>query len=110
MASPRMLSEPEAWREIARRLAYRQRAGEAETGFLCRHLDVLAWTQRRITLNVEAQMRRRIKAYLGNNYTAFDDLNSWPYSPSENRQGRLLAALWLALESESELAEQKAGR
>lgn len=86
----RHLTEPKAWREIARRIA----EGEwnncglcAEIGDLCDEGRVHCWAL--------CDMKDRIKQHLG-------AYHPWAYEPGTELEARILAALWLALEAEED--------
>ena len=83
------LSEPEAWREIARRIA----EGRWDRLGLCHETAVLRWGER-IHGFTEAEMRRRIRYHL--------KLKYWAYPAGTAASARILAALWLALEAEED--------
>jgi hypothetical protein len=89
------MTEPEAWREVARRFA----EGEAPTS-LCR--EALHLFRRRL---VDAflcdDMRRRVRGHVVANATNYETAWAYPLS-SEYDEARCLAALWLALEAEEE--------
>ena len=85
----KQLNEPEAWREIARRISER---GCVRYG-LCAEANCL-WTSERISLYTVIDMERRIAQHvLPHEY-------KWAYEPGTELEARILAALWLALEAE----------
>jgi hypothetical protein len=86
------MTEAEAWREIARRIV----EGEWKNQGLCSEAWQLFFGGL-ITPSVSATMRVRIRHYLGNNQW-------WAYRQGTNREARVLAALWMALEAEEEAA------
>lgn len=83
------LTEPEAWREIARRIAEDQWDGFG----LCHEDSMLRW-EGRISASTQVAMRTRTKSYL--------DKETWAYPNGAEPEARILAALWLALEAEEE--------
>lgn len=85
----RYLTEPEAWREIARRIAeetWKRRGLCDEAGAL-----YLQW---RIGREMMLAMYARLEVYLGKAI--------WAYPCGTQPEARILAALWLALEAEEE--------
>lgn len=108
-----MLSEADAWREIARRVD-RLPTGE---GYLCDQVGYLSGYHRAdyepfdysddlaITDAVAERMLARVRARMEpDTFSAYDDndLTSDRPEMAEFRQARVLAALWLALDAESE--------
>lgn len=92
------LREPEAWREIARRIAEDQWEGFG----LCHEALVLRWGKR-IHGFTEAEMRRRIRYHLNRPIRSDPDGSEmWAYPYGTEPEARILAALWLALEAEEE--------
>ena len=85
------LTEPAAWREIARRIA----EGRWDRLGLCHEALVLRWGKR-IYGFTEAEMRRRIRYHING--------EMWAYRHGTEPEARILAALWLALEAEEETA------
>lgn len=83
------LTEPEAWREIARRIA----EGRWDRLGLCHEALVLRWGKR-IYGFTEVAMRSRIRSHL--------NTEMWAYRYGTKPEARILAALWLALEAEEE--------
>lgn len=83
------LTEPEAWREIARRIA----EGQWEGFGLCHEDSMLRWEER-ISASTHIAMRARTRFYLNDNL--------WAYPPRTEPEARILAALWLALEAEED--------
>jgi hypothetical protein len=85
------MTEPEAWREIARRIV----EGEWGRWGLCREVWLL-YMERGITSSI--RMSERVKHHL-------DAAGlSWAYPEGTEPEARALAALWLALEAEEEAA------
>lgn len=96
-----VLTEPEAWREIARRLVeddvYNLPLG------LCLLVHHLCWdgsidpsTRRRMGLRVQDYLQGRVYAYAYRTATRYESY------VNKYREARALAALWLALEAEEE--------
>ena len=85
--SGRKLTEPEAWREIARRIAEKEwlRLG------LCAEVNELLWDWH-ITKETAFGMKRR----------ALSACDIWAYELGTQPEGRILASLWFALEAEEE--------
>lgn len=83
------LTEPEAWQEIARRIA----DGEWERVGLCLEVDLLRWNLR-ICISTADAMRARIRFHR--------NTKTWAYPRGTASEARTLAALWLALEAEEE--------
>lgn len=83
------LTEPEAWREIARRIA------EGEWGEIGLCSEVVALnSDLRICPSTAVAMRSRIRSHL--------NIERWAYRHGTESEARILAALWLALEAEEE--------
>ena len=93
-----MMTEPEAWREIARRFA----RGKALHG-LCHEVGVV-FDSRRISDVVYDTMCGRIDEHLGDRAWGYDPRigSGGGYDHSEHREARCLAALWLALDAEAD--------
>lgn len=99
----RQLREPEAWREVARR--------GAEFGFedsgLCWQVTRLL-CEEEIDALTEALMHKRAARHAVMSpdrdavYWAWPDCQYFAYPPGTETGGRILAALWLALEAEDE--------
>ena len=85
------LNEPEAWREIARRISER---GCVRYG-LCAEADCL-WDSERISIHTALDMERRIQQHV------LPHEDKWAYKPGTEPEARILAALWLALEAEED--------
>jgi hypothetical protein len=85
------LTESEAWREIARRIA----EGEWNKAGLCAELCYLC-VENLISGFMMCDMEDRINWHLDTR------LGCWAYKPGEEPEARILAALWLALEAEEE--------
>lgn len=103
------LSEPRAWREIAERLA-----GDRDY-FLCHALKTLSGfyfdSVRQISPETEERARRRLAAHIrsylpqwvnGPVYVIADSMTD-----DEERNARVMAALWMALEAEDERKSSK---
>lgn len=92
-----LLSEPEAWREVARRFD-RQHAE-----FLCCEVNELR-SRGRVDSETSLRMHARVAVYMPPNQprfaTAYQDADG---TTDYCRPFRLLAALWLSLEAEDEL-------
>ena len=84
------LTEPEAWREIAQRIA----EGRWDRLGLCHEALVLRWGERIISSSTQVAMRTRIRYHLNS--------EMWAYRHGTEPEARILAALWLALEAEEE--------
>ena len=91
----RYLTEPEAWQEIARRIA----EGEWVGCGLCAEIEVLH-DQRRISLYMVLDMEERVESHLYFKLWAYEQM--YAYEPGEEEEARILAALWLALEAEED--------
>ena len=87
----KQLNEPEAWREIARRIA----EGEWNKAGLCAELCDLC-VENRISCFMACDMEDRINSHLDTR------LGCWAYERGTEPEARILAALWLALEVEEE--------
>jgi hypothetical protein len=87
--SPHQMTEPEAWREIARRIVEDE---WARCG-LCREVWFL-YMERGIMRSI--RMLKRVKDHLDAAGLI------WAYPEGTEREARALAALWLALEAEEE--------
>ena len=85
------LTEPEAWLEIARRIA----EGQWMAAGLC-HEVVALHLEGRICTSTEDDMWRRIHF---RRHT-----KTWAYPRGTAAEARILAALWLSLEAEEEVA------
>lgn len=81
------LTEPEAWREIARRIAEGEWGGIG----LCSEVVALNWDLR-ICPSTAVAMRSRIRSHL--------NTELWAYPLRTAANAGILAALWLALEAE----------
>jgi hypothetical protein len=92
--TPRPMTEPEAWREIARRIV----EGEWEGVGLCREVVELKW-QGVLTDNTRIAMLRRA---LNHVFFSSNRHDGHAYFAGTEREARALAALWLALEAEEE--------
>lgn len=109
MKARKTLSEGQAWREIARRV-YRL---ESHEGYLCDQIGYLEGLygksepfdypdEPRIGSQTAARMKERVRAHV-DGFTAYPESGHLDWSDSELdefRKARVLAALWLALESE----------
>lgn len=108
----RYLSEPEAWRHIARQWVMRTEDGVLGSCPLIQRL----YYHDRITEYVCAQMKSRLNEhlehsghpYIGGRRNLAYPFNlragdTWASHVEENREARALAALWLALEAEEAL-------
>ena len=98
--SPHYLSEPAAWREIARRHAERE---PLYLGHLRGWADLCAAVEGlrelgRISREMESAMYRRIE---GHHALWFEDCAGWIWD-SDDWDVRVLAALFLALEADDE--------
>ena len=93
--SHRRLTEPEAWREIARRIA----EGEWNNRGLCAEISDLC-DEGRLSLVIEWDMEDRIKRHLDARKNGWP--HNWAYECGTEPEARILAALWLALEAEEE--------
>jgi hypothetical protein len=82
-----MLTEAQAWREIARRIV----EGEWKRFGLCREIQALLLAEDKILRDDASAMFLRLGTYLD---------YGWAYTPGEEREARALAALWLALDAE----------
>jgi hypothetical protein len=94
--TPRTLTEPEAWREIARRIV----EGEWEEFGLCLETEKLE-DENMVTGKTCAAMRIRVCDHVACCDSA---IFGWAYSVGVEPEARALAALWLALEAEEESA------
>jgi hypothetical protein len=92
--TPRPMTEPEAWREIARRIV----AGEWDAIGLCREVWKLR-NQQSIAPKLALVM-----AFRAVEHVDLIDNQSHPYAYHQGAEpeARALAALWLALEAEEE--------
>ena len=95
--SGRTLTEPEAWREIARRIA----EGEWRKMGLCYEVVALRIVGGRISEKQCNRMGCRIEQHIAVHEAYATD---WAYKPGAEPEARILAALWLALEAEEENA------
>ena len=87
------LTEPEAWQEIAQRIAgreWRKLGICAELYDLCDE-GLISWF-------MMCDMEDRVESHLDTR------LRGWAYEPGTEPEARILAALWLALEAEEEAA------
>lgn len=82
------LTEPRAWRLIAKRLADPK---HTMLHGLCHEVDKL-WCDEKITAHTKHIMQTRIEAHLRYPFL-------YAYLPGESREARLLAALWLELDA-----------
>lgn len=85
------LTEPEAWQEIAQRIAGR----EWRKLGLCAELYDLC-DEELISDFTMCHMEDRVESYLNRR------LSCWAYEPGTEPEARILAALWLALEAEED--------
>lgn len=85
------LTEPEAWREIARRIVRRT---WNKMGLCAELYDLCA--ERLISCFKMCDMEDRIKHHLRMHNS------HWAYEAGTEPEARILAALWLALEAEEE--------
>ena len=88
--TPRTMTEPEAWREIARRIVNDKQC--RVNGIYT--LAVMLLSSKAIYSKTHKQMERRVGAYFRISEP------DYPFEP----EARALAALWLALEAEEEAA------
>ena len=88
------MTEPEAWREIARRIV----EGEWSRLGLCREVANLQ-VQRRITEKKASAMAINVLSHL---METSSRQHGYVYPEGTEREARALAALWLALEAEEE--------
>lgn len=97
----RYLTEPQAWREIARRIV----EGEWSKSGLCREANVLL-ERDRVNDCVFVRMMDRIDDHIQARNNSIDyrpDCGfSWAYEFGTEPEARAFAALWLALEAEEE--------
>lgn len=96
----KVLTEAEAWREIARLFA----EGEADCG-MCWEARLLC-LDGRITGEQEKTMHRRIYAHTAGSWIFEEDagMSTGPWSfDSNDKEVRVLAALFLALEAEEDV-------
>jgi hypothetical protein len=92
------LSEPEAWREIARRIA----DGETKMPIgLCHEAQGLAFAGMCSSTLAGAMIDRACDHAVLSNYDRRTQ-TMYAYPPGKQRGARVLAALWLALEAEEE--------
>lgn len=101
MTGAEMLTEAEAWREIARRFA----EGDADAGMCWEIVDLRLY--RRITFGQQKAMKRRIDTHAALSWIweIEDGQSTGPWAfDSHDREVRVLAALFLALEAEDEEA------
>jgi hypothetical protein len=84
------LNEAAAWREIARKIV----EGEWGRYGLCREINVLLLEEKTIDKEVAWTMVRRLRTYV--------KWHVWAYPQGMEEEGRVLAALWLALDAEEE--------
>jgi hypothetical protein len=94
-----MLTEAEAWREIARRIV----AGEWAKEGLCREITELSF-RGLVSWEVGTSMSHRIQFHID----YISQFIMWAYPRGEEPEGRALAALWMALEAEEEYTNQRA--
>jgi hypothetical protein len=87
----KQLNEPQAWREIARRIA----EGKWRKLGLCAELCDLC-DERLISCFMMCDMEDRINQHVRRHG------GYWAYKPGTEPEARALAALWLALEAEEE--------
>ncbi len=95
-----MLSETEAWREIAERVA----ASGLHGAGLCFAIHRLFDTNR-ITIPVYRQMQSRVQVHADaseHRYQVGPYAGWFAYRPGRERAPRILAALWLACEAEDD--------
>jgi hypothetical protein len=92
--SPRTMTEPEAWREIARRIV----EGEWSRFGLCREVAGLQ-VQRKITEEKASAMAINVLSHL---METSSRRHGYVYPEGAEPDSRALAALWLALEAEEE--------
>ena len=102
MNGQRLLTEPEAWREIAKRMDRRRWWG---TG-LCREVNLIV-NEGRVDITTGWAMNSRVSAHLrlgpacaGYAYPLHEEMG-------EGRQARILAALFFALEAEDDAASTR---
>lgn len=100
MASPRMLSEKQAWREVARRIA----EGEWAHCGICNEvweLDAAGLISPERAERMEK--RAAVHASRSPHRMRFASVGGWfAYPMGSDADARILAALWMALESEDE--------
>ena len=88
----RQLTEPQAWREIARRLGN----GKRFQFGLCYEAGRV-WCEGRCSGDTEEIMQRRARKHVSNGDGLYGGL---AYPRGGERDARILAALWMALEAE----------
>lgn len=98
----KQLTEPQAWREIARRWVEREECGAIGSCPIISNLIISL----QIDGTTSLSMRGRIKKHLGGREFAYGDIREVeaavdPYI-ERYREARALAALWLALEAEED--------
>jgi len=90
----KQLTEAQAWREIARRLGQGKRFRRG----LCYEAHLLFWRERRCSVEMSDIMEKRAA-----NHISSEGFYGFAYRPGEERDARILAALWMALEAEEGL-------
>ena len=90
----KQLTEAQAWREIARRLGQ----GKWFRFGPCHEADRL-WCERRCSDETQDIMEKRVT----NHVSPGDSVYVFAYVQGEERDARILAALWMALEAEAGL-------
>jgi hypothetical protein len=88
------MTEPEAWREIARRIV----EGDWKKCGLCREAGALHENDK-VTTAVFRSMSYRVRQHVAYCDSA---VWGWAYRMGTEPEARALAALWLALEAEEE--------
>jgi hypothetical protein len=91
--TPHQMTEPEAWREIARRIV----EGKWEGFGLCNEVLRLYGEDRTECAELHA-MYKRVRQHVA----VSPDSPHWAYPAGTEPEARALAALWLALEAEEE--------
>lgn len=87
-----VLTEPQAWREIARRIAEREWTAYG----LCYEIWYMGFYGY-ISSTIQKQMKDRLDEYMS-------DPEAYAYHPGTEAEARTLAALWLACEAEEAAA------
>ena len=104
-APQQQLSEAEAWREIARRIAERTHDARHRGPYLCNMAHQLR-SEELVATDREQQMEQRARSHCGvgnPDVDVFESVDPRDDEPCfEDFDGRVLAALFLALEAEDE--------
>lgn len=87
------MTRAQAWREVARRIT----EGEHLDG-ICNEVVIL-YTHCKISRDTRVKMLIQVRSHILAHTTLDERWAGWAYPPGEEREARILAALWMAMEA-----------